>query len=282
MIDLHVHSTASDGTLTPAQLVARAARLGLAAVSLADHDTTAGVAEAVAAGREAGVTVIPAVEVSVEDGDTEAHVLGYFLDCNHPALVAKLAVIRQSRTGRAEEMVTRLQRLGVEISYQQVQEQARGESVGRPHVAAALVATGEVQAPQEAFDRYLRRGRPAYVPRYKLAPQEAVDLIRAAGGLAVVAHPSLVRERRLVETLLEAGAGGLEAYHSQHTANQSRRWAQLADERGLLVTGGSDSHGPGGSVPVEIGSVYIPHAEQRLAALLSWAQEQGRWPASPP
>jgi predicted metal-dependent phosphoesterase TrpH len=277
MMDLHVHSTASDGTLTPEAVVADAAGKGLRALALADHDSVAGIERAQAAAAGTDLIVIPAVEVSTDYQSTEVHVLGYFLDYHHPELLTKLAAIREAREGRAEKMVGLLQQAGVNITYEQVLERANGGSVGRPHVAGVLVDTGQVDNPQDAFDRYLGRGRPAYVPRYKLSPLEAIELIQNCRGLAVLSHPGLIHNERLVLEAIDEGVEGLEAYHSAHSAQTSEKYARLAEERGLLVTCGTDSHGPGGSIPVEIGSVQMPGAEAALAALLAWAKARGRW-----
>jgi len=280
MLDLHIHSTASDGTLTPEQLVAFALEKRFTALALADHDSVAGIEPALAAAAGTDLVVIPAVEISTDHGQTEVHILGYFVDHRHPDLLAKLTAIREARAGRADAIVARLRELGVDITYEQVLQQAQGASVGRPHVAAALVANGHVNSPQEAFDRYLGRGKPGYVPRYKLTPQEAIALIRRCGGLPVLAHPGLVRDDELVREIIAWGVEGLEAYHTAHTAAQSARYARLARERGLLITGGTDSHGPGGSLPVEIGSVAVPNERQVVEALLAWGREHGRWPLS--
>jgi predicted metal-dependent phosphoesterase TrpH len=277
MIDLHIHSTASDGTLTPEQVVARARELGLSAIALTDHDTVDGLEPAQAAARGTGLVVLPAVEISTDWESREIHLLGYFLDHRNAALQEKLARIREAREGRAEKMVARLRELGVEISYEAVLERANGGSVGRPHVAAELAAQGYVPNQQAAFERYLGRDKPAYVPRYKLSYQEAIEIIRQCQGLPVLSHPGLVRDDRKVREMLPA-VDGLEAYHTAHSPAQCQKYAKMARERGLLVTGGTDSHGPEGSVPVEIGAQPIPYPEQILARLLDWAHEHGRCP----
>jgi predicted metal-dependent phosphoesterase TrpH len=276
MIDLHIHSTASDGTLTPEQVVTRAQELGLRAIALADHDTVGGVEPALTAAKDTGLLMLPAVEISTDWQSTEIHMLGYFLDCNNPELLERLALIREAREGRAEKMVTRLRELGMNISYESVLERANGGSVGRPHVAAELATRGYVRNQPEAFDRYLARDKPAYIPRYKLSYEEAIGIIRRSQGLPVLSHPGLVKDDRKVRGMLPA-LGGLEAYHTAHTAAQGQKYARLAREKGLLITGGTDSHGPGGSLPVEIGAVAIPDWEQILEGLLNWARARGRW-----
>ena len=192
-------------------------------------------------------------------------------------MLEKLAAIREAREGRAEKMVTLLQQHGVDITYEQVLERANGGSVGRPHVAGVMVAAGHVDTPQEAFDRYLGRGKPAYVPRYKLSPAEAIELIHRCGGLPVLSHPGLIHNERIVLEILAAGVEGVEAYHSAHTQTTNEKYARLAADMGLLVTCGTDSHGPGGSIPVEIGSVHMEGEAEALEALLAWGRERGRW-----
>ena len=257
-LDLHIHSTHSDGTLTPAQIVEVAAQKGLCAVGLTDHDATSGLPEFMAAGDQYGVAAVPGVEINTDVGRVEAHILGYYLDWRHATLEARLSDIRQARVDRAAAMVEKLQALGVNLQLHDVLALVAEGSVGRPHVAQALVRAGVCASMSEAFARFLKRGRAAYVPRYKLTPEEAVDLIRAAGGLCVLAHPGLIYDNGTVHELLELPLDGIEAYHAEHSAAMAKRYVRLARERGLLVTGGSDSHGPDATRPVEIGSVPVP------------------------
>ena len=188
-IDLHTHSTASDGLLTPAQLVALAVERGLRVLALTDHDTVAGVAEAAAAAATSGLRFIPGVELSTHVDAGEVHMLGYFIDPADPALLDALAQFRDARAGRADAMVTRLTAAGAPITVARVLEFAAGGSIGRPHVARALVEAGHASSINDAFDRWLVRGRPGYVERFKLTPPDAVRLIRAAKGVPVLAHP---------------------------------------------------------------------------------------------
>ncbi len=273
-VDLHIHSTASDGTLTPEEIVAEAIRIGLSAIAITDHDTVDGIEPALAAAECTGLAVLPAVEISTDVEDTEVHILGYYIDYRDATLLALLYRIRENRQERARKMVDKLDQLGVSISYEAVRAQAGAGSVGRPHVAAALVEAGCVGSQNEAFARYLRRGRPAYVPRYKLTPEEAVEQIRAAGGLAVLAHPGLVKRDGIIDQLLGYGLGGVEAYHVNHSAADVEKYRQMAMSRGLIVTGGTDSHGPGGPNPVRIGSIEVP--DECARAVQQWAHDHGR------
>jgi len=275
-VDLHIHTTASDGTLEPAQVVREASRAGLTAIAITDHDTMSGVAEAMLTGREEGLDVFPGVEISCELRHTDVHILGYFVLEGDDALSAALQQVRASRLDRVDKIVRRLQALGVSIATRDVASVARGASVGRPHVAAALVACGAVATQKEAFRRYLRRGKPAYVDRHRVLPQEAIRLIHLSGGLPVLAHPGLGCSDRTVRDMVRLGVEGLEAYHVDHTAGDTSRYLRMAEELGLLVTGGSDSHGPGGPSPVRVGQVHVP--DECATHLKAWAAAHGRWP----
>lgn len=269
-VDLHVHSTASDGTLSPAEVIAKACSLGLAAVAITDHDTLAGLPEA----REAAqgkIHFVPGLEISTHQANKELHILAYYPDPTHDELRAVLQRLQQARLQRLRETVLRLRDLGITISHEDVAaEVGDSHSPGRPHVAAALVRLGVVQDAAEAFAHYLRRGRPAYVDRFRIAPGEAVQLIRQAGGLPVVAHPGLMHRDSLITPLVKGGLGGIEAYHVKHSAADTTRYLAYAQRQGLLVTGGSDSHGPEGPDPVPLGAVEVP--EECAEALLKWRQ----------
>ena len=273
-VDLHIHSTASDGSLTPEEIVQIAQDKGLFAIAITDHDTVAGVQPALHAAQGTGLHVLPGVEISVDFDETEIHILGYFIDLEHEPLLRAMEKVRGGRYSRAEEMVRRLRELGVEITMDDVLAEAGDGAIGRPHVARALVKLGVVRDGQEAFDKYLKRGKPAYVPRYKLSPEEAVHLIVDAGGLPVFAHPGLARRDDMIDALIPEGLRGIEAYHTEHSPTQTQKYINMAKRRGLYVTGGSDSHGPKGPVPVEIGSVYVP--DDCAVKLMEWAEEHGR------
>jgi len=267
-VDLHIHSTMSDGTQTPEEIVREACAKGLSAIAITDHDTIAGVRPALRATEGTSLTVIPAVEISTDYQDTEVHILGYYIDLGDNDLAEKLRYVQEARLIRAEKIVQKLRGLSVNLTLEDVLAESDGQSLGRPHVAGALVRKGVCSHPQEAFERYLKRGRAAYVPRYKLTPQEAISAIQGARGCAVLAHPGLGVPDALIYKTADAGLQGIEVYHSHHTPSHTRRAKRLADELGLLITGGSDSHGPGGTCPVEIGSVPVPD---------SCARELTRW-----
>lgn len=250
-----MHSVRSDGEWEPARLVAEAQREGLRAVALTDHDTTEGLEEAFAAGRELGVEVIAGVEISTWLG-ADVHVLAYGFDPSFPALASLFGDARAARRTRAERMVERLVELGKPISFDSVLREAGDGAIGRPHVARALAKSGQVGSVREAFDRFLGDGKPACVGKMKVTPEEAVSAIRAAGGVTVAAHPGCYGGTEGLAPLLMAGIDGVEVNHSLHDPALVERLRTYADEHGLLKTGGSDFHGPGG---LTVGSIRAPY-----------------------
>jgi predicted metal-dependent phosphoesterase TrpH len=256
--DLHLHTWHSDGTEAPSEMVARAAALGFGAVAVTDHDTVDGVAEALEEGRRRGVCVVPGAEVTSRFGGTELHMLLYFNPAcgpgagwRHPELAAELARQGGHRVARVRRMAARLQELGVRVEAEEVLALAGrpgrpggpSVAVGRPHVARALVAAGAASSIDEAFQRYLRKGAPAFVDKERLEVGAVLALARRAGGLAVLAHPGIARNDRLPEELLRLGVDGIEAVHSRHPKAARERYLRFAREHGLLATGGSDCHG---------------------------------------
>lgn len=247
LIDLHVHTTASDGTMTPAEVVAHALDLGLSAIAITDHDTVQGVDEAVQAGREMGLEVVSGVEVSV-DYQGEMHILGYLIDLQNPELQKNLALLRKYRDERNPRMIEKLRRLGFDITLDEVVKAAAGSVVGRPHVAVVLKEKGYVRSIAEAFDMFLGTGKAAYVKKERLTPKEGIELVRAAGGIPVLAHPKYLNVdesslHRLVRELKEYGLQGMEVFYTTHTARETRLYNDMACANGLLVTGGTDFHG---------------------------------------
>lgn len=257
-IDLHTHTTASDGLLSPEALVTEAARWGVGLMAVADHDTTAAVDAALAAGTAAGVEVWPAVELSCDVPGGEVHILGYFVDHRLGWFQALLQRLRDGREKRAQRMVERLADLGAAVSFARVQLLADGGAIGRPHVARALVEAGHVKSVTEAFDRYIGRRGPAYVERVKVTPGQAVQIIRATGGLAALAHPGWGQQETLVPDLVAAGLDAVEVYYPDHTPAQVEQYIELATRFGLLVTGGTDFHGGGLATRVMVGAQYVP------------------------
>jgi len=245
MTDLHTHSICSDGSETPAALIEECLLKGVDTVSLTDHDTTAGVAEAAEAGKKSGVFVIPGIELSCET-DYEIHILGYHIDPAHEFFTSELAAMREERRTRTVRMIQKLNDLGADLTYEDVLQKARGESIGRPHIGAALVEKGFVKDLTEAFEKYLMRGAPAYVHRVKMTPKKAIDIIRQAGGIPVLAHPLLTglsNIRPLIRELMDYGLMGIEAYYPAHTDGQCIEYESIAMQNGLFITCGSDFHG---------------------------------------
>lgn len=255
--DLHIHSTASDGYMTPTEVIEEAARLGLGAVSLTDHDTVAGLAEAQDVADRLCVEFVPGVEINTDYGNTEVHILGYFIDPASQILQDGLARLRAARLDRGARIVGRLQNLGVRVTMDRVMEIAGSASLGRPHIARAICETGVVDGMNSAFGRYLVRGAPAFVPRSKLCATEAIGLVRSARGVACLAHPGKIGSDRVLPEFVEAGLDAIEVWHTDHSRDVSKRYLKLADRHGLIPTGGADSHGLYANKPVQIGSVTV-------------------------
>jgi predicted metal-dependent phosphoesterase TrpH len=259
-VDLHVHSTASDGKLAPEEVVRQAAALGIRYLALTDHDTVDGIVPAINAARPfPHLIFIPGIEVSTDVPEGEIHVLGYFIDYTSPELTDRMKRFRDSREGRARKMVDKLVALGIDIDYGRVQEIAGEGSIGRPHIAQAMLEKGYVSNFKEAFDKYIGRDGPAYVEREKMTPEEAVALILRSGGIPVLAHPFTVTdpEKRAAE-LKQAGLVGIEAYYKDNTSEMTKATLKIAKDNGLIATGGTDYHGIEGSGDVPLGSTYVP------------------------
>jgi predicted metal-dependent phosphoesterase TrpH len=269
-VDLHIHSSASDGRLSPEEVVQESARLGLRIIALTDHDTVAGVAPALAAAKAfPELTVIPGVELSTDEPEGEVHVLGYFIDYTNAELVARLDRMRNSRRERAQAMIDRLGDLGIEIEWSRVQEIAGSGSVGRPHLARAMLEKGYITSLKEAFTNYIGRDGPAYVERRKLTPVAAVELILRVNGLPVLAHPLTAHDpKALVIRLKAAGLVGMEAYYKDYSTAEVGQLLSLAGEHNLVVTGGSDYHGLDTEQEAIIGGVDVSlSAAEQLMAL---------------
>ena len=278
-VDLHIHSTASDGKLTPAEIIKEAAGRGLTYIALTDHDTVDGVAPAQAAAQAfPQLKVIPGVEISTDIPQGEVHVLGYFIDYTDPEFKSTLDRFRNSRLRRAQGMVAKLDNLGVHIDWERVQEIAGASSIGRPHIAQAMLEKGYISSFKQAFTEYLSRDGPAYVEREKMTPAEAVELIVRARGLAVLAHPLTAGDPEVLTTELKAaGLVGIEAHYDGYSAEEINRLVGLARRHNLIATGGSDYHGldpanetaiGGANVPIESAEQLIALAKQRNPKLI--------------
>ena len=269
-IDLHLHSTASDGILSPTKVVEAAKAAGLSIIALTDHDTVSGVGEAEMAGDALGVRVIRGVELSAHEDDSgkEVHVLGLHVT-RLEALERELSALREKRTERARQIVSRLRELGVDISLESVLVQSDGGAVGRPHIARAMIQCGAVVDQREAFDRYLGQGRPAFVPKSQFLIEDAIRIIREAGGIAIWAHPAHTANRERLERLKAHGLDGIEVRHPSHSPDVAASLEALCDFLGLVPSGGSDWHGPVGERT--LGGQIIPR---------EWLERQERLVAS--
>jgi 3',5'-nucleoside bisphosphate phosphatase len=272
-IDLHLHTTASDGLLEPAAAIQAARAAGVGVVSITDHDAVDGLDEARRAAAAARLTLIPGVELSAYWGRVEFHILGYFFDPESGVLRAFLQNTREARHRRLHAMLSRLQAMGMAIPADEVFGRARNGNVGRPHLARALIERGFVTSADEAFDRYLGTDKPAYVPRVDVSVGAAIRVIRAAGGIAAVAHPGLHNRDEAIPDLVREGLEAIEVYHPQHAFGRTARYHRLARRLNLLVTGGSDFHGAAkGDHAATLGVPSLPESEfDRL-----WAAAEAR------
>ncbi len=266
-VDLHLHTTASDGIYTPSEITRRAAEKGLEYISITDHDTVNGVAEAQAAARELnGLTVIPGVEISTDYANGLVHILGYFVDYNSLKFQQALKEMRLSRELRAQGMIDKLAGLGIHIDWPRVKRIAGEASIGRPHIAQAMLEKGYINGIPEAFYKYIGQGGPAYVERIKTTPEEAARLILDSGGLPVLAHPLTIdRPEAMIVKLKAIGLVGIEAYYGEFNQKQINLLVKLSKKHTLIATGGSDYHGFGTEIETMLGDADVPlEAVQRL------------------
>jgi hypothetical protein len=271
-VDLHTHTTASDGTYAPRDLVIEAASRGVRVLAITDHDSTEGLPEAFEeAERRRPLEIVPGIEINCDVEGAEIHVLGYLMDWRAPWFQEFCREQRRERRERVHGMAERLASLGMPIDAEDVFALVREGSAGRPHVAQVMVARGYVRTVREAFDKYLGVGKPGHVPRKKLTPEDAVRLIRRAGGVPVFAHPGLASRDELIPGLVAAGLMGIECYYTEHSAQQRATYLQICKERDLVATGGSDFHGPQvraatlGSPTVPMAAVDALRAKAALA-----------------
>ena len=268
-VDLHIHTTASDGVMSPSEIVKYAKRRGLQAIAITDHDTIEGLDEGVSEGERIGFEVIPGIEVSAEHFPGSMHLLGYFFDIRHPLLKERLAYLQSARAERNPKIVAKLNELGIEVTYEDVIRASGGGQVGRPHFAQVLLDKGYVNSFQEAFDRFLRKGAPAYADKFRFTPKEALHFINEAGGVGVLAHPNTLGTNgyadleRLILKLMEYGLRGIEVYYPEHSGLDVAQYKALVERHGLLATGGTDYHGlekDGLDIGVGRGGMRFPYS----------------------
>lgn len=263
LADLHIHSNKSDGLLSVGDIVGWGVKKRLRALSITDHDTVDGIDAAISCARDSGIEVVPGIELSTEYEDVEVHILGYFFDYHSSAMKSFLKKLTDSRVERIKKMVGKLNRIGINISFEDVRSIAGyASSMGRPHVARAIIKSGYSGSIEEAFDKYLSYGRPGYVERYKISPFQAVELISKCHGVSSVAHPGLIiniDKLSLIKKLREWGLSGIEVFHTKHTQEDCRSFLNMAESLGLIPTGGTDCHGKMVDGVPALGDVTVPY-----------------------
>jgi len=256
--DLHLHTTFSDGTYSPEELVLQSKKAGLSAIAVADHDTVEGIAPAISAAAKEEIEVVPGIELTSQHEGSEVHILGYFLDYKSPQLLEKLASVRGDRVKRIYDIADKLKNMGVSLDPQKVFDIAGGGTVGRLHVARAMVQEGIVASVFEAFRKYIGDKCEAFVLGFRFTPSEAIALIKDAGGVPVLAHPYILNDDKLIPFFAGQGMMGLEVYYPEHNKDMTGRYLRIARENNLFVTGGSDCHGEA-KPQVQIGLIKIPY-----------------------
>lgn len=256
-MDLHLHSQHSDGTMTIEQIINHAIKLGIEVIAITDHDTISGVIEAQKLIKGKDIKVIPGIEINTEYKNHEVHILGYFIDVNNKELTETLKELRNARVSRVKKIIEKLNKLNINITFEDVLQEGKGESIGRPHVALAMIKKGYGKKVSDVFDIYLGVGKLAYVERFKLTPFDAIKVIKGAEGIAVLAHPKLIKNDEIVEELLPY-IDGIEIYHSDHQEEDIDYYLKKSSGFDLIVSGGSDCHGAGKNKGLLMGSVNIP------------------------
>jgi predicted metal-dependent phosphoesterase TrpH len=268
-VDLHLHTTASDGVMTPSEIVSYAKAKGLQAIAITDHDTIEGLEEGLKKGAKIGFEVIPGIEVSAVHSNGSMHLLGFFLDIHHPFLNERLKYLQNARAERNPKIVEKLNRMGIDVTYEEVCRASGGGQVGRPHFAQVLLEKRYVRSFQEAFDRFLKKGASAYVDKFRFTAKEAIHFIREAGGVAVLAHPNTLDLNGFAELesfiaqLVQEGLEGMEVYYPEHSSLETAQYKALAERHGLLITGGTDYHGiekNGLEIGVGRGDMRLPYS----------------------
>ncbi|HIE03747.1 MAG TPA: PHP domain-containing protein [Candidatus Latescibacteria bacterium] len=257
-VDLHIHTSCSDGTFPPEEVVRMAVEAGLEVIAITDHDTVDGVKRALDEGKGAGIEVIPGVELSTRAGPSDIHILGYYVEVDSPPFKELMEKLRKERFKRAKKIVEKLNGLGVGLSFETVLEVAGEATIGRPHIADALVREAWVESYDEAFRRYIGYDGPAYLPKYEISPEEGIKVIKQAGGIPVFGHPGTARRDELIPRMVRAGLMGIEIFHPLHPPEACRYYKDLAEKYGLICTGGSDFHGSDRRM-APLGSQRVPY-----------------------
>jgi predicted metal-dependent phosphoesterase TrpH len=259
LVDLHIHTIFSDGMYSPEEVVTLASRANISIISITDHDTVEGIEPVLEAAKNLGLTVIPGVELSARKENKSVHILGYFIDYKNAGLVDFLKWMKKARYERAEKVLEKLKSFGIKLNMQEVVEEAGLGVIGRPHIAEVLVKRGSVNGIGEAFAKYLGYGKPCYVPKANVNPKEAIDVIKDATGIPILAHPGLLSQDDWIPELVEDGLEGIEVWYSRHSKNQIKKYKRIAQTHNLLMSGGSDSHGRMKKYPL-IGEYKLPYS----------------------
>lgn len=262
-IDLHIHTIYSDGTWTPQEVVSRAKKLNLAAISITDHDSVAGLEEAIARGKKLGIEVVPGIEMSTDVGEDEIHILGYYLNWKEKEFLAQLEKFQAARAERNRKLIKKLKELGMEINHGELKGLSGRGVISRLHIARLMVRKGYVSSIGNAFERWLNPGKPAYVKKMNVSPFQIIELILKTGGVPVFAHPFLSKRDDLIPRLVKAGLKGIEVYHSAHDSRVTQYYQKVAQKYHLLITGGSDCHGEAKD-KVLMGKVKVPVSVLRV------------------
>jgi predicted metal-dependent phosphoesterase TrpH len=260
LADLHIHTTSSDGTYSPSEIVVYAKKKSLSAVGITDHDTVKGIREAEEYGKVIGVEVVPGIEINTDYKHTEVHILGYYIDYTDSTFLAILEHLRNMRFQRIEKMFIKLVKHGLKLSFDDVVGDEPIETIGRPHLAAAIIRAGYADSIGEAFSKYLVQSTPGWVKRYEFSPFDAVKAIRDVKGIPVLAHPALVKDDTLIKELVQFGLMGIEAFHNEHTPETTEHYCRLANDMGLVITGGSDFHGYTDDGRADLGDVTVSYS----------------------
>lgn len=275
--DLHIHTTASDGLLSPNSIVDLAYRKNVNIIAITDHDTVTGISKAISRARlYSDLEVIPGIEISSNFNNFEIHILGYFIDYNFPPLIEITAKLKDSRIYRGYEIIKKLNGLGINIKFEDIQNPEDPSFVGRPHIARALFKNGYVNSTEEAFKKYLGYGCPAYVDRYKLTLEQSIDLIHRSGGVAVLAHPGLLHSDNVVKHAIKSNIDGIEVIHSKHSQNQIIKYNAIAENHDLIKTGGSDCHGYSVNSKILMGEYFTDDVQvERLRKKSNYYKQRG-------
>ncbi|MFW5976516.1 MAG: PHP domain-containing protein, partial [Bacillota bacterium] len=258
-VDLHLHTTASDGSMTPEKLIKKAVELDYEAIAITDHDTVRGIEPALKTAYKYSLEVIPGIEINTEYKNHEVHILGYYIDYKHQKLKKSLNYLKEKRKNRVKKILDRLTNMNIKIKYEDIEKISQGGTVGRAHIARAMINKNYINSWEEAFEKYIGIGAPAYVRRDKFNPQKTINLIKKIGGIPVLAHPGLINNDDIVKNIIDMGISGLEVYYYEHSQKEIKKYKKLANANNLVTTGGSDDHGPENKDGLRLGKIRLKY-----------------------